>query len=48
MKTYDYIMTNATHSPAGEFEELRLSFCDGGELVSITARPRLMMRISIQ
>ena len=38
MKAYDYIMTNATSSPAGEFEELCLSFCDGGELVSITAR----------
>lgn len=38
MKAYDYIMTNATHSLAGEFEELCLSFCDGCELVSITAR----------
>lgn len=38
MKEYDYIMMTATHSPAGEFQELRLSFHDGGELVSITAR----------
>ena len=38
MKAYDYIMMYATHSPVGEFEELCLSFCDGGELVSITAR----------
>ena len=38
MKEYDYIMMTATHSPCGEFEELRLSFCDGGELASITAR----------
>lgn len=38
MKEYDYIMMTATHSPAGEFQELHLIFHDGGELVSITAR----------
>lgn len=38
MKEHNYIMMTATHSPAGEFQELRLSFHDGGELVSITAR----------
>lgn len=38
MKEYEYIMMTATHSPCGKFEELRLSFWDGGELVSITAR----------
>ena len=38
MKEHEYIMMTATHSPAGELQELRLSFHDGGELVSITAR----------
>lgn len=38
MKEYDYIMMTATHSPHGNFCELRLSFRDGGELVTITAR----------
>lgn len=38
MKEYEYIMMTATHSPHGKFCELRLSFRDGGELVSITAR----------
>lgn len=38
MKEYEYIMMTATHSPWEEFEELRLSFRDGGELASITAR----------
>lgn len=38
MKEHEYIMMTATHSPAGEFQELHLSFHDGGELVSITAR----------
>ena len=38
MKEYEYIMMTATHSPREEFEELRLSFRDGGELASITAR----------
>ena len=39
MKEYEYIMITVTHSPhGGEFQEMRLSFRDGGELVSITAR----------
>ena len=38
MKEYEYTMITATHSPHGNFCELRLSFRDGGELVSITAR----------
>lgn len=38
MKEYDYIMMTATHSPNGKFHELRLNFCDGGELASIIAR----------
>lgn len=38
MKEYEYIMMTATRSPNGKFYELRLSFCDGGELASIIAR----------
>ena len=38
MKEYDYIMMTATHSPVGEFQELRLSFPDGGDIVNITVR----------
>lgn len=38
MKEYDYIMMTATHSPAGEFQELRLTFCDGGELAAVKVR----------
>lgn len=38
MKEREYVMMTATHSPLGEFEELRLRFRDGGELASIIAR----------
>ena len=38
MKKREYIMMTTTHSPWKEFEELRLRFRDGGELVTITAR----------
>lgn len=38
MKEYDYIMMTATYSPAGEFQELRLTFCDGGELAAVKVR----------
>lgn len=38
MKKREYIMMTTTHSPRKEFEELRLRFRDGGELVNITAR----------
>lgn len=39
MKEYGYTLYYAVHSPdGGEFQEMRLSFRDGGELASITAR----------
>ena len=38
MKEYDYIMMTATHSPHGNFCELRLTFCDGGELEAVKVR----------
>ena len=38
MKEHEYIMMTATHSPHGEFEELRLSFCDGCELAAVNVR----------
>ena len=38
MKEYEYILMRATHSPSGEFDELRLSFRDGGEMENITVR----------
>lgn len=39
MKEYDYTLYYAVHSPDGsDFLELRMSFRDGGELASITAR----------
>lgn len=38
MKEYEYIMMTATHSPHGKFCELRLSFCDGGELAAVKVR----------
>lgn len=38
MKEHEYIMMTAALLPHGNFCELRLSFRDGEELVSITAR----------
>lgn len=37
MKEHEYIIMTVPRSPAYEFQEMRLSFHDGGELASITA-----------